>query len=215
MQGLETVYSEHHKTRGERFSVLTKERGAFLKQHVGEGKKVLDIGCRDGELTSQYNAGNMVTGADVDSAALALARERLGIETVHADLNGEWPFPHDTYDVVVACEFLEHVYFPDRVLEKIHAVLKDGGILVGTIPHAYSVQSRIKFLLGTKEGTPLQDPTHINQFSYREFKQLLEKHFIVEDFVGITPARYRAFTRVAPFAFAHDLMFCVRKRSKK
>lgn len=211
MKGLETVYKIHHRNRGEGFAILTKERGSFLRKHLGTGRNILDIGCRDGQLTSQYVEGNTVTGADIDSAALSRAKEKLGIETIHADLNEEWPFIPKKYNAVVACEFLEHVYFPEIVFEKVKQILTDDGIFVGTIPHAYSLQSRIKFLFGIKRGTPLEDPTHINHFSYKEFKQLLKKHFLIIEIVGYVPPRYRLLAKVFPFAFAHDLMFAVKK----
>jgi 2-polyprenyl-3-methyl-5-hydroxy-6-metoxy-1,4-benzoquinol methylase len=210
MIGLETVYKAHHKQRGDSFAILLAERGSFLKKHIGIGKKILDIGCRDGQLTSTYAENNFVTGADIDSHALEIAKNKLGIETIHADLNGEWPFNHESYDVVVACEFLEHVYFPEVIFEKVKKVLKKDGIFVGTIPHAYSYQSRVKFLLGTKRGTPLEDPTHINHFKYSDFRKILEKNFEIIDIQGYIPARYRLVSKFFPFAFAHDLMFCVK-----
>ena len=209
MQGLETVYKAHHKRRGDGFAILTKERGAFLKRHIGTNKKILDIGCRDGQLTSMYAENNLVTGADIDSHALGIAKEKLGIEIVHADLNGDWPFVSSSYDVVVACEFLEHVYFPEVIFEKIAKVLKNDGLFVGTIPHAYSLQSRVKFLLGTKRGTPLEDPTHINHFKYSDFKKSLEIFFDVNEIQGYVPNRYKWFSKVLPYTFAHDLMFAV------
>ncbi len=213
MEGLETVYKIHHHNRADGFAILLKERGAFLQKHIGTGKKVLDIGCRDGQLTSTYQKGNEVMGADVDREALQRAKTNFAIETVHVDLNGEWPFAASSFDVVVACEFLEHIYFPGKVMEKIKLVLKEGGIFVGTIPHAYSLQSRVKFLLGTKTGTPLEDPTHINHFSYREFKALLEKNFEVIEIATYVPPRYRLLSFLFPYVFAHDLMFSVKKKS--
>jgi 2-polyprenyl-3-methyl-5-hydroxy-6-metoxy-1,4-benzoquinol methylase len=211
MKGLEQVYKAHHKSRGEGFAILMSERGSFLKKHVGTGKKVLDIGCRDGQLTGEYYQGNDVTGVDIDSAALERARHSLGIKTIHVDLNEEWSFGHQEYDVVVACEFLEHIYFPEKVMQKVKLLLRQDGIFVGTVPHAYSLQSRIKFILGTKKGTPLEDPTHINQFSYREFKGMLERHFTVVEIATYVPYRYRLLAKIFPYAFAHDLMFVVKK----
>lgn len=210
MIGLEKVYSKHHEGRGEGFAILQKERGDFLKKHIGFGKVVLDIGCRDGQLTSTYAQGNRVTGADIDSDALARAKSLLNIETTHVDLNGDWPFEREVYDVVVACEFMEHIYFPGVVMDKIKVVLKEGGIFVGTIPHAYSLQSRIKFLIGTKKGTPLEDPTHINHFTYKEFKKLLEDRFELIEIDTYVPPRYKFLSKIFPYIFSHDLMFCVR-----
>jgi len=212
MDGLETVYKTHHTGRGEGFAILTKERGGFLRKHIGTGKTVLDIGCRDGELTATYATGNKVTGSDIDSESLSRASKKIDITTVHADLNGEWPFEKKAYDVVVACEFLEHIYFPEVVMGKVCSVLKEDGLFVGTIPHAYSLQSRIKFLLGTKSGTPLEDPTHINHFSYHSFKSSLEKYFDIIDIDTYVPPRYRLLSRFFPYLFAHDLMFSARMK---
>jgi 2-polyprenyl-3-methyl-5-hydroxy-6-metoxy-1,4-benzoquinol methylase len=211
MEGIETVYNVHHKGRGEGFAILMKERGEFLRRIIGTGKKVLDIGCRDGQLTSQYAFGNDVAGADIDSEALARAEKNLNIKTFHVDLNKDWEFEKNSYDVVVACEFLEHIYFPEEVMKKVKALLKPGGIFVGTIPHAYSVQSRIKFLLGTKKGTPLEDPTHINHFTYLEFKNMLDRNFEMIEIDTYVPKRYQFIAKLFPYAFAHDLMFAVRK----
>lgn len=210
MNGLETIYSGHHANRGQGFAILQKERGAFLRKYIGEGKVVLDIGCRDGKLTSTYNEGNKVTGADIDSNALAQASASLGIEVFHVDLNGEWPFLENNFDVVVACEFLEHVYFPGQVMDKVKKTLRPGGLFIGTVPHAYSVQSRIKFLLGIKSGTPLEDPTHINHFTYKEFKKLLEDRFELVKIETYVPPRYKFLEKFFPYAFAHDLMFVVK-----
>ncbi len=212
MKGLETVYNQHHKSRGDSFAILLKERGDFLRKHIGSGKKILDIGCRDGQLTSEYYKGNFVTGSDIDSNALNKAKARLNISTVHLDLNDEWPFDSSHFEVVVACEFLEHIYFPKVVFEKVKKILKSDGIFVGTIPHAYSLQSRIKFLLGIKRGTPLEDPTHINHFSYKEFKKLLSEKFDIIEIHGYIPPRYRILSKIFPFLFAHDLMFAVKNK---
>ena len=213
MKGLEKVYEKHHAGRGEGFAILQEERGTFLRKHIGTGKDILDIGCRDGQLTSTFAEGNTVTGVDIDTDALARAKELLNIETLHRDLNDDWQIEKNHYDVVVACEFLEHIYFPDVIARKVDEVLKPGGIFVGTVPHAYSLQSRVKFLLGIKRGTPLEDPTHINHFKFSEFKAILEAQFDDVQFEAYVPARYRLLDAIFPFSFAHDLMFVGKKKA--
>jgi len=213
MKGLEQVYKIYHKSRGEGFAILQQERGDFLRKHIGQNKQILDIGCRDGQLTSTYLEGNTVTGVDIDAAALARAAERFGITTIHADLNDEWSFTNTTYDVVVTCEFLEHIYFPEQVMQKAKQLLKPDGIFIGTVPHAFSLQSRVKLLFGNKSGTPLQDPTHINHFTYREFRDMLERNFSDVHIEGLTPKRYSLFARFFPYLFAHDLMFVAINKS--
>lgn len=209
---LERIYHEHHtKRRGDFFLVNGKVRGAFLAERVGKGKKVLDIGCRDGALTRSYVEGNTVTGMDIDSAALERAQGALKIKTVHADLNGEWPVGHD-FDVVVACEIIEHLYYPDQVLKKIAAVLVANGLLLGSIPHAFALQCRARYLFGSKKSTPLQDPTHINHFSAKELRNVLEAAGFRDIHIeGIVSKKFSLFARLFPYAFAHSFMFSARR----
>src|SRR6185503_15482836 len=175
---LESVYARHHSDEDRHSGLMhTDERGAFLHERVGTGKRVLDIGCRNGALTSFYAEGNTVVGVDIDASALAKAKERLGIETHQLDLNGEWPFAPKSFDVVIATEVLEHLYFPEVAIGKAAAVLKPGGVFLGSIPNAVSLINRFRLLLGRKRYTPLGDPTHITQFTRQELYGMLAKHF--------------------------------------
>ncbi|MEK9160531.1 MAG: class I SAM-dependent methyltransferase [Patescibacteria group bacterium] len=212
MQSLESIYHEHHtKRRGEFFIVNGEARGRFLKERVGKGRRVLDIGCRDGALTGYYSEGNEVTGIDIDSGALVRAKEKYGITVMHADLNGEWSVTPG-FTTVVACEIIEHLYYPEMVFKKIHAVLAPGGVLLGTIPHAFSIQCRLRYLFATKKGTPLQDPTHINHFTVRELRTLIEgagfKNVRIET---ITAPKWALVSWLFPYTFAHSLMFSADK----
>lgn len=205
---LENIYKEHHtKRRGEFFLINGEARGSFLKENIGSGKKILDIGCRDGALTKWYVEGNMVTGMDIDSDALARAKGLIGIETVHEDLNGEWS-PTGPFDTVVACEIIEHLYYPATVFKKIFAKLKPGGMVIGTIPHAFSLQNRLRYLFATKQGTPLQDPTHISHFTVAEFKGHMEqagfKDITIETIVA---KKFKLLSLLFPYSFAHSLLF--------
>lgn len=207
MSTTEAVYKEHHKdaVRHSGAALLKDVRGLFFASRIGTGKRVLDIGCRNGALTAFYVEGNSILGVDIDSGNLALARERLGIETAHFDLHGEWPVPEKSFDAVVATEVLEHLYFPASTVEKVARILKPQGIFVGSVPNAFSLINRVRLFLGRKKGTPLEDPTHINQFSRKEFETMLSKHFAE---VSIVPAgRFAWLDSVWPGMFAFMLLF--------
>lgn len=203
---LEAMYRSHHATvRGSGFVLLGKERGQFLAQHISKGKTVLDIGCRDGALTASYAEGNTVLGIDIDSVALTAARERLGIETKQADLNGDWGVENRTYDAVVAAEVIEHLFYPEVVFKKIAKALRADGQLLGTVPNAFSLAHRFRYLLKRKKGTPLSDPTHINHFTVEDVKLLLAENFEEVEIVGL--GRLGWLARRFPQAFAFDLAF--------
>ncbi|MEK9153423.1 MAG: methyltransferase domain-containing protein, partial [Patescibacteria group bacterium] len=170
MSSLGELYSNHNsQERGRGFVIFGQERGCLFTKWLGQGKKILDLGCRDGALTKYYAKGNEILGCDIDQGGLEICRQEMGIETKLVDLNGDWGLSPESFDAVVAAELLEHLYYPEKVLQKIAAVLKPGGVFVGSVPHAFSLINRLRILLGKKDGTPLADPTHINHFTYGEF----------------------------------------------
>lgn len=204
------IYKHHHKTSREAgFSIMKAERGALLKELVGEGKSVLDIGCRDGALTQYFAPNNKVLGLDIDDVALAEAG-KLGIEIQKLDLNGDWSeLMGRKFDVVVAGEVLEHLYYPEKVVEKIAGLLNAGGRLIGSVPNAFSLKNRLRYLAGSKRHTPLSDPTHITQFSLIELEAMLKKSFKSVEVRGL--GRYQSLAKLSPNLFAFDLFFIAQK----
>jgi len=207
---LRSMYERHHReARGENFSILERDRGELFRSIIGAGKTVLDLGCRDGALTKYFIEGNMVTGADVDEVSLARAR-KFGIETVAMDLNGDWAeLQGKTFDVVVAGETLEHLFYPDRVAEKVARHLTAGGMFLGSVPNAFSLKNRVRLFLGQKKYTPLHDPTHINHFNAAELEKLLKHNFPAVEIRGL--GRYRRLINISPGLFAFDLVFIAKK----
>ncbi len=204
------IYRHHHaENRARGFSILKEERGALLAELLGTGKRVLDIGCRDGALTRYFKEGNTITGIDIDDTALTEAA-RLGIETIKVDLNEEWTeLSGRTFDAAVAGEVLEHLYFPERITGKVANLIKPGGFFVGSVPNAFSLKNRLRYLFGTKRHTPLSDPTHITQFHIKELRSVLGKHFAQIEVRGL--GRYAFLARLFPGLFAFDLFFICRK----
>ena len=207
---LEKMYRTHHATgRSEDFALLGDERGVLLRKFLGTGQRILDVGCRDGALTGTYSTGNTVLGVDIDSEALSRAKEKLGIEVMKADLNGDWSALGDGYDAVVACEVVEHLYYPDQVLAKAARALRPGGLFVGSEPNAFSLAHRYRYVRLKKRHTPLGDPTHINHFTVKELEQLLSKKFVDVKVYGI--GRYTHLARMWPQLFAFGLVWSARK----
>jgi SAM-dependent methyltransferase len=196
---LQERYEEHHRERRDEGDfVFVPERIPLFVDAIGRGKRVLDLGCRSGALTRHFLEGNSVVGLDVDAAALEKARA-LGIEPVQANVEEPLPFEGESFDAVVAGELFEHLRFPDDVVAEIRRVLRPGGVLVGSVPNAFRVQSRLRFLRGKP---PEDDPTHLRLFSPDDVRALLAGFEDVRiDFVG---GRY---TRLNARLFARDLVF--------
>ena len=196
-------YEAHHRERREEGDfVFVPDRIPLFRAAIGTGKRVLDLGCRSGALTRHLLEGNDVVGVDVDSAALEKAAA-LGIEPVEANVDEPLPFADASFDAVVAGELLEHLQFPDALVAEIRRVLRPGGVLAGSVPNAFRLQSRLRFLRGKP---PEDDPTHLHLFAPAAVRELLRDFRDVRlDYVG---GRYR---RVHPRLLARDLVFRARK----
>jgi methionine biosynthesis protein MetW len=204
LEQLSERYAEHNRTeRGRGFVFAGAEREELFRRYVGgPGRRVLDLGCRDGALTEAYASGNDVVGVDADKEALAEAARR-GIETHWADLDQPLQFEDASFDVVVAGELLEHLRDPHRLAAEIRRVLKPGGTFVGSVPNAFRLKGRLRFLAGR---APESDPTHLQMFSPSDVRRLLDGfedthvHFIAGRLV---PLHARL--------FANDIVFAGRK----
>ena len=203
MSDLSERYEQHHRERRDEGDfVFVPERIPLLVAAVGRGHRVLDLGCRSGALTQHFLEGNSVVGLDVDAAALEKAAA-LGIEPVQANVEEPLPFEDDSFDAVVAGALFEHLRFPDALVAEIGRVLRPGGVLAGSVPNAYRVQSRLRFLRGKP---PEDDPTHLRMFSPAALRELLGGFERVElSFVG---GRY---ARLSARLFARDLVFAGTK----
>ena len=204
MSLLSNFYKEFHKERGKNGTVLLQERIAFIVEKVGKGNKVLDLGCRYGELTTYYAKENEVIGVDIDENALKICEQKLGIKTYLQNLNERLEFDDNFFDVVILSEVLEHLPYPDITLGEIKRVLKEKGILVGSVPNGTRIKNRLRFLF---KGIIEQDRTHIQHFSRISLKQLLRKHFSSVE-IKLMGGRFIRFS--APM-FANYILFSSKK----
>jgi 2-polyprenyl-3-methyl-5-hydroxy-6-metoxy-1,4-benzoquinol methylase len=204
LEQLSERYAEHNRVeRGAGFVFAGPERIELFRRYVGgPGRRVLDLGCRDGSLSRAYADGNEIVGVDADREALAAAAQ-LGIETRWADLDEPLDFADASFDVVVAGELLEHLRDPHRVVDDVRRVLRPAGTFVASVPNAYRLKNRLRFLLGRG---PEDDPTHLHMFAPDDVRALLEGfdeprlHFIAGRLVALQPR-----------LFANDVVFSGRK----
>lgn len=152
-----------------------KRRVDLYRRLIGDGKKILEVGCRAGNLTQYYCSGNDIVGVDVDRNALVEFEKKLGFESHWVDVDSEdLPFDSESFDLVVFSEVMEHLRFPQKALGEISRVLRPEGSLVGSVPNAFRLRNRLKFIMGK----PFEvDPSHLRSYSHGLVKKELNTTF--------------------------------------
>jgi ubiquinone/menaquinone biosynthesis C-methylase UbiE len=141
-----------------------------------KGKRVLEVGCGAGtDLMRFARGGAIVTGVDLSSSAIVLARENFAQQGLQADLreaDGEQlPFADNSFDLVYAHGVVQYTANDKRLVEECRRVLVPGQLAV------FQVYNRISWLNGLSKlmKTPLEheDAPVLGKYSAGEFRGLL------------------------------------------
>ncbi len=144
-----------------------KARYEWAASRIGEGGKIIDLGCGIGYgtamLSDRVGRYGCVLGFErsVESLDFANAHyERDNIEWINADLDGKRiPFCHKTYDAATAFEIIEHLADPKPLLESIPAQR-----LFASVPN----ESVIPY-------SPETAPFHQRHYTAEQFNELLKE----------------------------------------
>ncbi len=140
------------------------------------GRRVLEVGCGAGtDLVRFARGGALVTGIDLSSSAIELARKNVEQQGLAADLeeaDGErLPLPDDTFDLVYAHGVVQYTADGPALVEECRRVLKPGGEAV------FQVYNRVSWLnaLSKLMKVPLEheDAPVLRRYSAAEFRALL------------------------------------------
>lgn len=166
---------EEHYEEAER---IEREEYKPIVDWIDPSSEVLDVGCGTGSLSEPLvkKKDCKVWGIDISENALEKAEER-GLKTRIADVDEGLDYEDDSFDYVILCDILEHVYRPRLLLEE---AMRVGGFVEVAAPNVAFVQARLQLLMGKFPTAPLfgyewHDTQHIHLFSYQDFKELLSE----------------------------------------
>jgi ubiquinone/menaquinone biosynthesis C-methylase UbiE len=141
------------------------------------GQRVLEVGCGAAtDLVRFARGGARVTGVDLSSSAIALARQNFAHHGLDADLreaDGEQlPFGDNTFDLVYAHGVVQYTAHDQRLVDECRRVLKPGQLAV------FQVYNRVSWLnaLSKLMKVPLEheDAPVLGKYSASEFRSLLK-----------------------------------------
>ncbi len=145
----EKRFAEIKEYRDDKFNL--KKVYKLIEKYISykKGKKLLDIGCADGSFAVilQKRLGFDAYGIDIAEKAINKAKIN-GIKVQAGDLSKGLPYKSNSFDVVIMCEVIEHIFDTDFLLREIYRVIKKNGFLFITTPNVASFTSRIKLIFG-------------------------------------------------------------------
>lgn len=185
--------------------------GELLSDIELTGKKLLDAGSGGGHFSAEAcKHGACVTSLDIGKNLLVQVARRCDSERVVGSVL-ELPFAHDTFDVVMSTEVVEHTIAPLRALSEFARVLRPGGTLVVTTPgRLWQPIVRLASILKLR---PYQG--YENFLWPYEARRQLEMHSIeVDRFLGFNllplfNPRFAAFHRVGDRLSKRLIPLCV------
>ena len=144
------------------------------------GGRALDVGCGcGGNAIWLTQRGSKVDGITWDEAE-AVEAAKVCHQIYKWDLNAGLPedLKDNSYSLVLCSHILEHIAYPEKLIEGIRRVLTPDGVLVVAVPNLLFWQSRLKLLLGNwqyeKSGT--FDYTHLRWYTKNSMIALMRSH---------------------------------------
>ena len=139
-------------------------------------QSVLEVGCGAGvDLARFARGGAAVTGVDLSTSAIELARANFSQQGLTADLrvaDGEQlPFADASFDFVFAHGVVQYTADPQRLADEVRRVLKPGGEAIFQVYNRISWLNALSGLM--KVGLEHQDAPVLLKFSIGEFRTLL------------------------------------------
>ena len=176
-------YINHYKIDAEEFDYFESKYGAtlhderrvheFVFSQVNKNiDSILDVGCGSAWISSKYVPLNKkVYSLDISKKNIARALESCR-STKHNGIVADsfyLPFKKNSFDLVVACEIIEHVVSPDDFIKALYKTVKPGGRLILSTP--YKEILRYYLCINCNKKTPVN--AHIHSFDENIIKKIM------------------------------------------
>ncbi|NWG16123.1 MAG: methyltransferase domain-containing protein [Chloroflexi bacterium] len=204
---------------------------SVLMRLIPRESRVLELGCASGYLSGymEQALGCRVTGLEADPAATAIAAQRCSeVHTVDLDAPDALEAARSSapYDVLLAAAVLEHLKYPERLLQQARALLSPGARVIVSLPNIAYWRLRLMLLAGRFDYSDygVMDRTHLRLYTARTGRALLEDqgypvealHIAGSGLQNAVHALARRFNRplpapILPGLLAYELIYIARR----
>ena len=167
-------YIEFHQYR---YQFLLDTIYQLLSREAQRTVRILDVGPSFQTVLIRKFFPN--TTVDTLGFPNPVAPLRSGETHIQQDLNNThntWALSQSTYDIIVFCEVIEHLFTPpDIVLDRFQQSLIPGGKLIIQTPNAVAIHKRVRMMMG-KNPYDLLLPSkmgHFREYTRHELESML------------------------------------------
>ncbi|MDQ7024092.1 MAG: methyltransferase domain-containing protein [Anaerolineae bacterium] len=200
-------------------------------RYIPREAHVLELGCATGYMSGYLEQALAchVTGLEYDPESAAIASERCSeVHVVDLDEADALSVASQSapYDVLYAANVLEHLKYPERVLQEAYHLLKPNARLIVALPNIANWQFRYRLLRGIfdYEDYGVMDKTHTHLYTAKTGRELLQSQGFQVDEMQIAGSLLqhllnrlaRRFNRPLPKPilaglFAYELIYIAHK----
>ena len=175
-RGSREFFEELEKYRYWKLSYLK----CTIEFHKYTGKSVLEVGCGLGfDLLQFAKNGAKVTGVDLASNAIDLAKKYFALNNFKADLyvgNAEkLDFQDDHFDIVYSFGVLHHTPNTQVAVNNIHRVLKPGGKAIVMLYNKLSWLNLLTIISGVNIEHTYEEAPIVKKYLIHEAKKMFYK----------------------------------------
>jgi 2-polyprenyl-3-methyl-5-hydroxy-6-metoxy-1,4-benzoquinol methylase len=168
------------------------EMHPFIPQNA---KKILDVGCSEGEFGKclKDDSDRIVWGVDINPTSVAEAKGKLD-KALCGDVFDLVPeLPNNYFDAIFFNDVLEHLVDPYALLRQMGPKLSSNGVVIASIPNILYFRT-LKALLVDKdwkyEDYGVLDNTHLRFFTKKSMKRMFEENgYEIIDIVPINKTK--------------------------
>lgn len=180
------------------------ESTGLLISFMKENKKLLDVGCGTGTITSTLRDALSldVVGVEPHPERAEQARTE-GLNVITGVYDQTFAQRNEKFDYILFADVLEHLVDPAEMLRVVKNSLAPDGRVLASIPNVAHWTVRAQLLFGNFNYKPtgIMDATHLRWFTRRSVRRLFEAAgYEVEDIRGAAGG-WMGVYRYTPFRF--------------
>jgi len=180
------------------------ESTGLLISFMKKNKKLLDVGCGTGTITSTLiDALSLdVVGVEPHPERAEQARTE-GLNVITGVYDQIFAQRNEKFDYILFADVLEHLVDPAEMLREVKNSLAPDGRVLASIPNVahWSVRAQLLFGNFNYKPTGIMDATHLRWFTRRSVRRLFEAAgYEVEDIRGAAGG-WMGVYRYTPFRF--------------